>query len=85
MNTKCAFSLTVMPRRGGGGLGLGSLAAPLLLAPGLAPPAHRRPQPPHGIQDQLVDVLDDVEDAQLMIRVGPQFGQHARGTGSSRR
>ena len=25
--------------------------------------AHRRPQPPHGIEDQLVDVLDDVGDA----------------------
>lgn len=57
------------------GLRLGALAAPLLLAPGLAAATHRRAQPPDRVEDQLVDVLDDMEDAQLVVRVGPQFAQ----------
>src|SRR5512135_3300596 len=48
---------------GGGALGLSAFAAPLLLPPGLAPPTHRRPHPPHGVQDQLVDILDHVHRA----------------------
>ena len=62
----------------GRGPALGPLAAPLLLPPGPAPPAHRRPQPPHRVEDQLVDLLEDVEDAQLMVGLGPQLGQHGR-------
>src|SRR5918998_5091996 len=60
----------------GSDLGLLALAASLLLAPGGAPSGHRRSQPPHGIEDQFVDVLEDVEAAQLVVRLGPQFGQH---------
>ena len=78
MKTKDAFSLTVMPRRAAVRLGLGPFPAPLLLATGLAAPTHRRPHPPHRVEDQFVDVLDHMENAQLVVRVGPQFGQHGR-------
>jgi hypothetical protein len=47
------------------GLGLGPLSVSLLLPPGPAPPARRRSQPPHRIEHQFVDLLNDVEDAQL--------------------
>ena len=45
--------------------------------PGLATPVHRRPLAPHGIKDQLINSFDDVEDAHLMVRAGPEFGQHS--------
>src|SRR5208337_3406976 len=57
-------------------LGLAALAVPLLLPPALASPTHGFLHSPHGIQHQLVDVLDDVKDAQLMVRVGPELGDH---------
>ena len=68
----------LLERQAPPGLGLGTLAPPLLLPPGLAPPLHRHPQPSHRIEDQLVDLLDDVEDAQLMVGLGPQFPEHGR-------
>ena len=33
-------------------------------------------EPSQGIEDAVVDVLDDVKDAELMTGVGPEFGQH---------
>jgi hypothetical protein len=65
-----------MPRRAAAALDLAPLRPRFFFRP--ASPRHRRPHPPHGVEDELVDVLDHVENAQLMIRVGPQFGQHRR-------
>jgi hypothetical protein len=58
--------------------GLGALAAPLLLVAGFAEPIHGRPQAPQNIQDQGIDLLDHVEDAESVSRVGPRFTQHGR-------
>ncbi len=68
------FLLDRHPAAGCGCLGLAALAAPLLLPPALAAPAHGFLHSPHGIQNQRVDVLDDVEDAQLMVSLGPELG-----------
>jgi hypothetical protein len=63
------------PATTGGGPGRLPLTAPLLLPPGPTPPGHRRLQPSHGVRVQAVDRLEGVEDAQLMVGVGPLLGQ----------
>src|SRR5690606_28561754 len=51
--------------------------ATAVFASAVAPAGHGPGQPPHPLEDQFVDVLEDVEDAQLVACVGPQLGQHA--------
>jgi hypothetical protein len=60
----------------GGGLGLLAVAAPLLLTASFPPPAYGRPAPLHRIQNEVADLLDEVENAQLTVCLGPRVGQH---------
>ena len=66
------------------GSGLGR-ASPLPLAAPVAPTGQPPTQPPHGVQDVPMEFLQDVEDAQLVAGVRPEFGQQSPGRGSSRR
>ena len=42
------------------------------------PPSQLPPHPLQGIQNLFVQILQDVEDAQLVAGLGPQFGQQRR-------
>src|SRR5437762_1083840 len=56
-------------------LGLASPAASALASAGLGMPT---PQAPQRVEDALVDVLEDVKNAQLVACLGPQLGQDLR-------
>ena len=58
-------------------LPLAGTAAPRL-APGPAARALGPPQPPHGRQDFVQHVAQQVENAQLVLGVGPNLGQQLR-------
>src|SRR5439155_7346540 len=57
------------------GLLLG-LARPTAAAFAFALPAQLSAQPAQGIENMLVDVLEDMKDAQLVSCLGPNLGQH---------
>src|SRR5271166_3379538 len=60
----------------GSSLCLLAFATPFLLATSFSPPAHCTSQASQRIQNELVDVLDNMKYAQLMLGFRPQLGQH---------
>jgi hypothetical protein len=51
---------------------------PAALAAGVAPPGQAAAEPPHRRQDLVVEVVEQVEDAQLVLAVGPDLRQQRR-------
>src|SRR5580700_8112605 len=56
-------------------LGLAASATSALASTGLGMPTTQAPQ---SVEDALVDVLEDVKNAQLVAGLGPQLGQDLR-------
>jgi hypothetical protein len=75
LKIKDDFSLSVRPGRAAA-RDLAPLRPRFFFRP--APPAHRHPQPPDRVEDQLVDLLEDVKDVELMVGLRPQLREHGR-------